>query len=119
MVRSFFERILRIEVNSRYDRAAYHQSERVDDIPLLLAQLDRMHVARLPDECSPTHGNWDGLSLGQVVSVWLAFILSEANHRMNHVKPWAERRLPVLAACLDTEVRSYSSKLSCMILDLV
>jgi hypothetical protein len=119
MVRSFFERILRIEVNSRYDRVAYHQSERVDDIPLLLAQLDRMHVARLLDECYPTHGNWDGLSLGQVVSVWLAFILSEANHRMNHVKPWAERRLPVLAACLDTEVRSYSSKLSCMILDLV
>jgi hypothetical protein len=60
-----------------------------------------------------------GLSLGQVVSVWLAFILSEANHRMNHVKPWAERRLPVLAACLGTEVRAYSSKLSCMILDLV
>ena len=38
---------------------------------------------------------------------------------MNHVEPWAERRLPVLAACLGTEVRSYSSKLSCMILDLV
>lgn len=70
--------------------------ERVDDIPLLLAQPERMQVAKLLDECFPTHGNWDGLSLGQVVSVWLAFSLSEANHRMSHVEPWAERRLQTL-----------------------
>ncbi len=29
--------------------------ERVDDIPLLLAQLDRMQVAELLDRCFPTH----------------------------------------------------------------
>lgn len=80
--------------------------ERVDDIPLLLAQLDRMQVAKLLDECFPTHGNWDGLSLGQVVSVWLVFILSEANHRMSHVEPWAERCEQTLAACLGTPVRA-------------
>jgi len=44
--------------------------ERVDDLPLLLAQLERMQVAKL-DGCFPTHGNWEGLSLGQVVSVWV------------------------------------------------
>lgn len=80
--------------------------ERVDDIPLLLAQLDRMEVAKLLDECFPTHGNWEGLSLGQVVSVWLTFILSEANHRMSHVEPWAERRRQTLSTCLGTEVRA-------------
>jgi transposase len=80
--------------------------ERVDDIPLLLAQMDRMQVAKLLDEHFPTHGNWDGLSLGQVVSVWLAFILSEANHRMSHLQPWAERRLQTLTACLSAEVRA-------------
>jgi transposase len=80
--------------------------ERVDDIPLLLAQLDRMEVAKLLDECFPTHGNWEGLSLGQVVSVWLTFILSEANHRMSHVEPWAERRWQTLRTCLGTEVRA-------------
>jgi transposase len=80
--------------------------ERVDDIPLLLAQLDRMQVAKLLDECFPTHGNWDGLSLGQVVSVWLVFILSEANHRMSHVEAWAGRCWQTLAACLGTPVRA-------------
>jgi transposase len=80
--------------------------ERVDDMPLLLAQLDRMQVAKLLDGCFPTHGNWQGLSLGQVVSVWVTFILSEANHRMSHVEPWAERRWQTLSTCLGTEVRA-------------
>jgi hypothetical protein len=39
-------------------------TERVDDIPLLLAQLERMGVYPLLDEHFPTHGNWVGLSLG-------------------------------------------------------
>jgi transposase len=80
--------------------------ERVDDIPLLLAQLDRMQVAELLDRCFPTHGNWQGLRLGQVVSVWLTFILSEANHRLSQVEPWAERRQQTLSRCLGTEVRA-------------
>jgi transposase len=80
--------------------------ERVDDMPLLLAQLDQMHVPQLLDQCFPTHGNWEGLSLGQVVSVWLTCILSEANHRLSHVEPWAERRLQTLRTCLGTEVRA-------------
>jgi transposase len=80
--------------------------ERVDDIPLLLAQIERMEVTTLLDQCFPTHGNWEGLSLGQVVSVWLTCILSEANHRMSHVEPWAEGRLQTLSTGLGTEVRA-------------
>jgi hypothetical protein len=72
--------------------------ERVDDIPLLLAQLERMHVAALLDEHFPTHGNWHGLSLGTGTSVWVTFILSEANHRLSHVEPWAAQRLTTLRA---------------------
>jgi len=57
------------------------RSERVDDLPLLLAQLDRMGLQPLLDEHFPTHGNWVGLSLGWVTVVWLTHILSEADHR--------------------------------------
>jgi transposase len=71
-------------------------TERVDDIPLLLAQLERMGVRPLLDEHCPTHGNWVGLSLGWVTVIWLTHILSEANHRLNHVEPWAEQRLHTL-----------------------
>ena len=50
-------------------------TERVDDIPLLLAHLERMGVQRLLDEHFPTHGNWAGLSLGWIAVVWLTHIL--------------------------------------------
>jgi len=74
-------------------------SERVDDLPLLLAQLARMGVQPLLDEHFPTHGNWVGLSLGWVTVVWLTHILSEADHRLNHVEPWTEQRLHTLRGC--------------------
>jgi len=72
------------------------RSERVDDIPLLLAQLDRMGLQPLLDEHFPTHGNWVGLSLGWVTVLWLTHILSEADHRLNHGQPWAAQRLHTL-----------------------
>ena len=45
--------------------------ERSDDIPLLLAQIQKMDVAALLDKHFPTHGNWQGLSLGTVAVGWL------------------------------------------------
>ncbi len=52
--------------------------ERVDDIPVLLAQVQAMHVASLLDAWFPTHGHWKGeLRFGEVAAVWLTFILSE------------------------------------------
>jgi transposase len=74
-------------------------SERVDDLPVLLAQLDRLGVRPLLDEYFPTHGNWGGLSLGWVSVLWLTYILSEGDHRLNHVAPWAKQRLHTLREC--------------------
>jgi transposase len=68
-------------------------TERVDTIPLVLAQLERMGVQALLDEHVPTHGNGVGLSLGWVSVLWLTHIRSEADQRLNHVKSWAEQRL--------------------------
>ena len=80
-------------------------SERVDDIPLLLAQLERMGVPSLFDEYFPTHGNWQGLSLGWVTAVWLTHMLSQADHRLNHVQPWADKRLHTLRGCTGQDVQ--------------
>src|SRR2546428_358101 len=79
-------------------------SERVDDLPLLFAHLQRIGLAPLLDTYFPTHGNWQGLSLGGVTIVWLAHVLSQGDHRMNHVQPWVERRLETLRNCLGERV---------------
>ena len=59
-----------------------------------------MGIPAVIDQVLQAHGNWAGLSIGYVVTVWLAHILSEANHHLNHVQPWAAARLGVLAGCL-------------------
>jgi len=63
-----------------------------------------MGRAALLDQHFPTHGNWQGLSLGEVTTVWLAHVLSGGDHRMNHVQPWVERRLEKLQNCLGETV---------------
>jgi len=81
-------------------------NERVDDIPLLLAQMERMGIPSLLDQYFPTHGNWQGLSLGWTAAVWLAHILSEGDHRLSHVQSWAEKRLETLSRCTAQAVRT-------------
>lgn len=80
-------------------------TERVDDIPVLLASIAKMAVVALLDEHFKPHGNWAGLSLGQVCVGWLTHILSEADHRLNHVQNWVAKREATLSACLQAEVR--------------
>ena len=73
-------------------------TERVDDIPLLLEQMQRMGLPALLDDHLPTHGNWQGLSLGWVSTIWLSAILSRGDHRLVHVEPWVANRLGTLRA---------------------
>ncbi len=84
--------------------------ERVDDIPLLLAQLNRMGVQGLLDQHFPTHGNWRGLSLGWIASIWLGYSLSRADHRLSYVQPWAEKRLSTLSICTLAVPQSFRFK---------
>jgi transposase len=74
-------------------------SERVDDMPIWVAQLDRLGLQPLWDGHVPTHGHWVGLSLGWVTVLWWAPILSEGDHRLNHVAPWAKQRLHTRREC--------------------
>ena len=74
-------------------------SERVDDIPVLIAQQVRMGVPSLLDSYFPSHGNRQGLSLGWLTTIWLSYILSEGDHRLSHVRGWAKSRVETLRCC--------------------
>ena len=64
------------------------QNERVDDLPLLIGQQQKLGIAEIIDEIITPHWRRQGLSVGQTIEVWLAFILSESDHRLSYVKPW-------------------------------
>jgi transposase len=81
-------------------------TERVDDIPVLVASMSKMGLPSLLDEYFPVHGNWQGLSLGWTSGVWLAHILSEGDHRLNQVQAWAEKRLDSLCCCTGQPVEA-------------
>ena len=72
-------------------------NERLDDIPVVLEILIQMGVPGQVDRVLSPHGNWQGLSVGWVVTLWLAYILTQQDHRMNHVQEWVCSRLEALA----------------------
>src|SRR6267378_1607400 len=81
-------------------------TERVDDVPLLLAQMERMGLAALLDAHFPTHGNWQGLTFGRVATIWLSSILSRGDHRLVHVEPWVAQRQSTLHRVTGEVVRA-------------
>jgi transposase len=72
-------------------------TERVDDIPLLISQQQAMGLAEIINDLAPRHGNRKGLSLGELIIGWLAFILSESDHRLSYVEPWAAEQQQTLS----------------------
>jgi transposase len=78
--------------------------ERVDDIPVIIALLLKMRVVELIDQHFPANGNRTGLSLGQMCVIWLTFILTQADHRLNQVEPWVAEHQQTLSGCLGVEV---------------
>jgi transposase len=76
------------------------QTERLDDLPLLVAQQHRMGLAEIIDGVIEPHGNRQGLSIGWTVVGWLSFILSQADHRLSFVEAWAVARLSSLQSLL-------------------
>lgn len=80
--------------------------ERVDDVPVLIHLMTEVlgfHTAL--DQLWPRHGNWQGLSIGQVMVTWLAHILSECTHTMSHVQDWANRLPHTLGQLLGQDLR--------------
>src|SRR5215218_9187908 len=78
--------------------------ERVDNIPAIIVHLKNMRVAELLDKHFQPNGNWQGLSLGGTTVVWLAFILSEGDHRLYRVEPWVTAHQRTLSRCIGRKV---------------
>lgn len=72
------------------------KNERVDDIPVIFNMLLKMDIAGQIDSSIETHGNRKGLSLGWMILIWLVFIISQHDHRMNRVQKWVEGHRTVL-----------------------
>jgi len=71
---------------------------RIDDIPLLYAQVKELGIQEIIDKEIKPHGNWSGISLGNLISLWLCYLLSESDHRLGSVEGWASENINLLRA---------------------
>ena len=81
------------------------QIERLDDIPLLIGLQQRLGLDTVIDDVIPRHWRHQGLSLGQLVVGWNAYILSEADHRKIAVEGWGVEHQAMLSDLFGVPVR--------------
>jgi transposase len=79
--------------------------ERVDDIPLLLGFMQQLHFPVLLERHLGSHHLHRGLSNGWLATVWLAFLLSQSNHRKVSVQDWARNHPHTLQTLLGQSLR--------------
>jgi transposase len=63
-------------------------TERVDDVALLIAQMVKMGLPEILDRHIPRHWTQRGLSWGWTAVIWLAYIVTEGDHRKVSVETY-------------------------------
>jgi transposase len=63
-------------------------TERVDDVALLIGQMVKMGLPEVLDRHIPCHWKQRGLSWGWTATIWLAYILTEGDHRKVSVETY-------------------------------
>src|SRR3954468_7336224 len=87
-------RLLRVEV--------------VADLPVLWATLQGLDFPATVDRHFPPPTHWRGpLSPGEVLALWLLFLVSQGDHCLNHVEPWVPQHQGTLSALLGKDVRPH------------
>src|SRR3954469_15817216 len=79
--------------------------ERVDDVPLLLGFLIKLKLPEVLDRHYPAHPLHQGLSNGWLITAWIAYILSRADHRKSPVQDWAQGLQHTLEATIGQAIR--------------
>lgn len=70
--------------------------ERVDTIPLIIAMLKTMGVQQIIDSILIHHGNWCGLSYGQLAVLFATYVLHSLTHHFSGVESWVNQHRTVL-----------------------
>src|SRR5918997_2045057 len=80
--------------------------EAVADLPVLWATFQRLDLPATLDRNFAPPPHWNGpLTPGEVLAVWLLFLVSQGDHCLNHLQPWVAQHQGVLSALLGKPVR--------------
>src|SRR5271165_3978807 len=80
-------------------------NEPVHDVPLLLGIMEGMGIRRHIDGVLVQHKGWEGISVGTIIEIWLCYMLTEHDHRLEAVREWVNERQQVFNALLGITLR--------------
>lgn len=80
-------------------------SERIDDIVLLLHMMIQIGLPELLNRHLPRHWKQEGLDWGWVAVIWLAYIVSQGDHRKVRVQEWVKQRRYTIEQVCALELR--------------
>jgi transposase len=79
--------------------------EDVADLPVLWAKLQILDLPATVDRYYPAGPHWTcPLSPGELLGLWLLFLVSQGDHRLNAVEPWVAQHQGTLSALLGKTV---------------
>ncbi len=83
---------------------AISKIERVDEIPIVLYWLTEMRIAEIIDGVWQSHGNWQGLSYGQLAVLYITYIINSLNHTLSGMEDWVEEHQVLLKMVTGWEI---------------
>jgi len=83
---------------------AISKIERVDEIPIVLYWLTEMHIAEIIDSIWQSHGNWQGLSYGQLAVLYITYIINSLTHTLSGMEDWVEEHKVLLEMITGWEI---------------
>jgi transposase len=81
------------------------EAENVNDVVALLGWMKQMNLPDLLDQHIRRHQREEGLSWGWVLSIWLAYVVSQADHRKLSVRDWVRQTHQTLELTTGLEIR--------------
>ncbi|MBE9030443.1 DUF4277 domain-containing protein [filamentous cyanobacterium LEGE 11480] len=80
-------------------------TQRIDDVVLLLHVMIQINLPELLNTHLPHHWKQEGLDWSWVIVIWLAYILSEGDHRKVVVREWVQQRQTMLEQLCGLQLR--------------
>ena len=79
--------------------------ERVDELPLILTWLMKMRISEMIDGIWQAHGQWEGLSYGQLALLFVTYIIHQRSHRLMKMEGWMNDHRTVIEQVTGWSIR--------------
>lgn len=79
--------------------------ERVDELPLILTWLLKMGIVKIIDDIWHAHGQWEGLSYGQLALLFVTYIIHQRSHRLMKMEGWLNDHRTVIEQVTGWSIR--------------